>query len=87
MIDAAMHYGFDRDTATRMVVQTFEGSIALLCNEPETEVATHRRRVMSPKGTTEQSIAVLQDANLTELFAAAFAANVRRSNELAEQLR
>ena len=42
---------------------------------------------MSPKGTTEQSIAVLQDANLTELFAAAFAANVRRSNELAEQLR
>lgn len=87
MIDAAMHYGFDRETATRMVVQTFEGSIALLRNEPETEVATHRRRVMSPKGTTEQSIAVLQDANLTELFAAAFAANVRRSNELAEQLR
>ncbi len=87
MIDAAMRSGFDRETATKMVVQTFAGSVALLRNEPETDVATHRRRVMSPQGTTEQSIAVLQDANLAELFAEAFAANMRRSSELAEQLR
>lgn len=83
MIDATMRYGFDRQTATDMVVQTFDGAIQLAKGEPETDIETHRRRVMSPQGTTEQSIAVLESADLASLFQRAFNANVRRSGELA----
>ena len=46
------------------------------------EPAQLRRNVTSPKGTTEQAVFVLQDANWGELFDRALAANVRRSEEL-----
>lgn len=42
-----------------------------------------RRRVTSPKGTTERAIAVLQDAHLEKTFADASAAALARARELA----
>lgn len=37
----------------------------------------------SPKGTTERAVAVLQDAHLSDTFAAAAAAALARAKELA----
>ena len=79
---AAIGMGFDESDAREMVEQTFIGATALLeaSGEEPTEL---RRRVTSPKGTTERAIAVLQDARLDQTFAEAAAAALARAKELA----
>jgi pyrroline-5-carboxylate reductase len=65
-----------------MVNTTFLGAAELLA-------ATHvdptelRRRVTSPKGTTERAIGVLEGADLAGLFDRATAAALARTRELA----
>ncbi len=79
---AAVGMGFDDADARLMVEQTFIGATALLdaSDEDPTEL---RRRVTSPKGTTERAVAVLQDAHLERTFADAAAAALARARELA----
>lgn len=79
---AARAKGFADADARLMVAQTFIGAAALLDATGE-DPAELRRRVTSPKGTTERAIAVLQDAHLAELFGAATDAALARSRELA----
>lgn len=79
---AAERLGFTPEQATVLVNGTVAGAAELLVQSGE-EPAQLRRNVTSPKGTTEQAIFVLQDANWGDLFDRAFAANVRRSEELA----
>lgn len=79
---AAIGMGFAQADARLMVEQTFIGATALLDASGE-EPSELRRRVTSPKGTTERAIAVLQDANLDRTFAAAADAALARSRELA----
>lgn len=79
---AAIGKGFGEADARLMVEQTFIGATALLDASGENP-AELRRRVTSPKGTTERAIAVLQDANLDEVFARATDAALARSHELA----
>lgn len=79
---AAVGLGFDEADARVMVEQTFVGATALLDASGE-HPAELRRRVTSPKGTTERAIAVLQDARLDQIFADATAAALARSRELA----
>ncbi|MGV2984483.1 pyrroline-5-carboxylate reductase [Microbacterium sp. AGC85] len=79
---AAVDKGFDETDARLMVEQTFIGATALLEASGE-DPAELRRRVTSPKGTTERAIAVLQDARLDRVFAAATDAALARSRELA----
>jgi pyrroline-5-carboxylate reductase len=79
---AARGMGFDEADARLMVEQTFIGATALLEASGE-EPAELRRRVTSPKGTTERAIAVLQDAHLDRTFADAAAAALARAKELA----
>lgn len=79
---AARAKGFAEADARLMVEQTFIGAAALLDATKE-DPAELRRRVTSPKGTTERAIAVLQDAHLAELFGAATDAALARSRELA----
>lgn len=74
--------GFSEADARLMAEQTFIGSTALLEASGETP-AEMRRRVTSPKGTTERAIAVLQDAHLETTFAEASAAALARARELA----
>ncbi len=74
--------GFSEHDARLMAEQTFIGATALLEASGETP-AEMRRRVTSPKGTTERAIAVLQDAHLERLFADASAAALARAKELA----
>lgn len=79
---AAVGMGFSEADARLMVEQTFIGATALLDASGE-DPAELRRRVTSPKGTTERAVAVLQDAHLDRTFADAAAAALARAKELA----
>lgn len=79
----AVAKGFTPEQAAVMVNGTFLGASVLLDRQklPPEEL---RRRVTSPKGTTERAIDVLQQADLKGLFDRATDAAVARSRELAE---
>lgn len=79
---AAVAKGFSRADARLMAEQTFIGAAALLDATGE-DPAELRRRVTSPKGTTERAIAVLQEARLDDVFAEATDAALARARELA----
>lgn len=82
LTEAARGKGFSEADARLMAEQTFIGAAALLEASGE-DPAELRRRVTSPKGTTERAIAVLQGANLAGLFAEATDAALARARELA----
>jgi pyrroline-5-carboxylate reductase len=84
MTAAARRLGFDEDQARLLAQQTVIGAAELLRQSGE-DPAELRRKVTSPKGTTEQAILVMQDANLGDIYDRALAANVRRSEELAAE--
>jgi pyrroline-5-carboxylate reductase len=79
---AAVGKGFDEATARVLAEQTFIGAAALLDASGD-DPAELRRRVTSPKGTTERAIGVLQEARLDEVFARATDAALARARELA----
>jgi pyrroline-5-carboxylate reductase len=78
----AVAKGFSEPEARAMAEQTFIGAAALLAAS-DVDPAELRRRVTSPKGTTERAIGVLQDARLDELFGRATDAALERARELA----
>jgi pyrroline-5-carboxylate reductase len=79
---AAIGKGFAEAEARLMAEQTFIGAAALLDATGE-DPAELRRRVTSPKGTTERAVAVLQEAHLDRVFAEATDAALARARELA----
>lgn len=79
---AAVGKGFAESEARLMAEQTFVGAAALLEASGD-DPAELRRRVTSPKGTTERAVAVLQDAHLDAVFAEATDAALARAKELA----
>lgn len=81
MMAAAARLGFDAEQSRALVEGTLRGSVALLLASDEGPEQL-RRNVTSPKGTTEQAVKVLQSADWGELFDRAFAANIRRSEEI-----
>ncbi|WP_183500979.1 pyrroline-5-carboxylate reductase [Microbacterium invictum] len=82
LTEAARGKGFTDADARLMAEQTFIGAAALLDATGE-DPAELRRRVTSPKGTTERAVAVLADAGLPALFAEATDAALARARELA----
>jgi pyrroline-5-carboxylate reductase len=78
----AERMGFTASQAATMVQGTFRGASELLAVDGA-EPAELRRRVTSPKGTTERAVAVLQEARLGEVFDRATAAALARARELA----
>lgn len=82
LTSTAERMGFTSEQAATMVQGTFRGACELLA-EDGSDPAELRRRVTSPKGTTEQAIGVLQAAELGELFDRATAAALARAQELA----
>ncbi|WEK12608.1 MAG: pyrroline-5-carboxylate reductase [Candidatus Microbacterium phytovorans] len=82
LTEAARGKGFSEADARLMAEQTFIGAAALL-DATGDDPAELRRRVTSPKGTTERAISVLQGANLSGLFAEATDAALARAQELA----
>ena len=81
---AAIHKGFTPEQARLMAEQTFIGAAALLDASGE-DPAELRRRVTSPKGTTERAVAVLEAAQLSALFDEATDAALARARELAAE--
>ncbi|MFT2711898.1 pyrroline-5-carboxylate reductase [Clavibacter sp. Sh2126] len=74
--------GFSPDEARVLVQGTFRGAVELLAASDD-EPAELRRRVTSPKGTTERAVEVLQAADLSGLFDRATDAALARARELA----
>jgi len=86
LTETALGLGFDEEQARLMVEQTFRGSSELLASErwaSGTGPEELRRRVTSPKGTTERAIGVLEGADLTSLFDRATAEALARAAEMA----
>jgi pyrroline-5-carboxylate reductase len=81
MIDAAAEMGLDRDTAYRLCVQTCSGSALMAAQD--SEIAELRKRVTSPKGTTERAIAAFEEGGLRDLIRKAMQECVERSEEMA----
>ncbi|MDY0908722.1 pyrroline-5-carboxylate reductase [Microbacterium sp. CFBP9034] len=79
---AAMGKGFSESDARILAEQTFIGAAALL-EASAHDPAELRRRVTSPKGTTERAIAVLQEARFDDVFVRATDAALARAKELA----
>jgi pyrroline-5-carboxylate reductase len=81
---AAQALGFDDDVAALLVQETFLGA-SLLLEATGDDPAELRRRVTSPKGTTERAIAVLAAADLAGLFTRAAEAAGQRARQLAAE--
>lgn len=79
---AARAMGFDDGVARLMAEQTFIGATRLL-EASDDDPEELRRRVTSPKGTTERAVSVLQEAELDALFTRAAEAALARARELA----
>ena len=72
------------DDGAQFILQgNSSATAAALLDATREDPAELRRRVTSPKGTTERAIAVLQGANLAGLFSEATDAAVARAAELA----
>jgi len=83
-VEAAVHQGFDSETARLLASQTFIGAVRLL-ESGDVDPAELRRRVTSPNGTTEKAVEVLQGADLASLFTVATDAAYARAKELAAE--
>jgi pyrroline-5-carboxylate reductase len=82
MIEAGVHLGLPRATATELVVQTVVGSAKLL-RETGEHPTVLRERVTSPAGTTAAAIRLLEEGKVRADFLAAIEAARDRSRALA----
>lgn len=85
MIEAGIELGLDRETATRLTLQTALGA-AKMATGTDLEPAELRRRVTSPGGTTEQAILSFERDQLGETVTRAMTACANRAAELTELL-
>lgn len=83
MIDAGVHIGFSRAQSQRMVLQTIEGSVALM-RESGSHPADLRNRVTSPAGTTAAGTLALEQHGLRAMIIEAINAAYLRSKELGD---
>jgi len=83
MIEAGVHLGLPRGTATELVVQTVVGSAKLL-RETGEHPTVLRERVTSPGGTTAAALRELEDHKVRAAFLTAVEAARDRSRALAE---
>lgn len=82
MIEAGVHLGLPRSTATELVVQTLVGSARLL-SESGDHPTELRERVTSPGGTTAAALRELEDHKVRAAFLSALEAARNRSRDLA----
>lgn len=82
MIEAGVHLGLPRATATELVVQTMVGSAKLL-RETGEHPTVLRERVTSPGGTTAAAVRQLEDHKVRAAFMKALESARDRSRALA----
>ncbi|WP_249038205.1 pyrroline-5-carboxylate reductase [Shewanella algidipiscicola] len=81
MEKAAINQGLPQATATKAVLQSAMGAIAMAMDSQH-DFAKLRRQVTSPKGTTEQAILAFQHGELDALVANAMDSAADRAKEL-----
>jgi pyrroline-5-carboxylate reductase len=82
MIEAGVHLGLPRSTATELVVQTVVGSAKMLRETGEHPIVL-REMVTSPGGTTAAAVRELEDHKVRAAFMTALEAARNRSRALA----
>jgi pyrroline-5-carboxylate reductase len=85
-IKASMAQGFSQEESYLMVSETFLGAAALLVKTQD-DPADLRRQVTSPNGTTMKAVAVMEEANLHDLFIKATSAALARAKEIAQEIK
>ncbi len=83
MIEAGVHLGLPRTTATELVVQTMVGSAKML-RETGEHPTVLRERVTSPGGTTAAAVRQLEDHKVRAAFMTALESARDRSRALAQ---
>ena len=83
MIDSAISFGIDAETARTLAVETARGATALAAAETES-MAALIERVRSPGGTTTAAFEYLDAMDARGIFANAIDAAEKRAAELAE---
>lgn len=81
LVDAAVHIGFRRDVAERMVIQTVLGS-ARYAQTSGRHLAELRNQVTSPGGTTTEALLALERAGLRAAFIEAVQAAYEKAKRL-----
>ncbi|SEO92701.1 pyrroline-5-carboxylate reductase [Aquisalimonas asiatica] len=85
MEQAGADLGLPRETARLLTLQTALGAAKMALESAE-DVATLRRQVTSPGGTTEQAIQAFEDGGLRELVEQALKAAADRAESLGDEL-
>lgn len=85
MTDAATAQGLDPATAKELAIQTAIGA-AELAKQSSDDLATLRKKVTSPGGTTEQAILSFEQNQLRDSVKQAMDACANRSKTMAEEL-
>ncbi|OMH34444.1 pyrroline-5-carboxylate reductase [Tersicoccus sp. Bi-70] len=85
MTEAGVALGLDRDLAARLAEETVSGAGELMRTSDD-DAATLRRKVTSPKGTTEQAIATFDREGLRDIVAHGTANAAARAAEITEEL-
>jgi pyrroline-5-carboxylate reductase len=81
LIEAGVHQGLSRDASHQLVVDTFEGSAALLSATGESPEVL-RAQVTSPGGTTAAGLRTLESHAVRAAFLDAVSAAAERSRQL-----
>ena len=84
MIESAMKFGIDAETARMLAVETARGATALAAAETES-MATLIERVRSPGGTTTAAFEYLDEKDARGIFSTAIDEAERRAAELAKE--
>ncbi len=85
MIEAGKQLGLDAETAKSLTLQTALGA-ARMAISSDVDASELRRRVTSPKGTTEAAIKSFEADNLQAIFLKALTAADTRSKSLAKEM-
>ena len=85
MIESAVNFGIDPETARFLAIETSRGATALASAETES-MSSLIERVRSPGGTTTAAFECLDTADVRDSFVKAIDAAKERSIELAQQV-
>lgn len=85
MIEAAVAAGLSPEAAKQLTLQTALGA-ATMAQHSDSDLATLRKNVTSPGGTTERGLQVLQAHNIDAIFKQVIDAATARSKELSQAL-
>ena len=86
MIDGAVALGLDKEQASELAMQTVLGAAQMTINSDDSPAAL-RRKVMSPKGTTQAAIESMQANEIGRQIGEAMQACYDRSQALSEEMK